>query len=320
MDYKTPRKCQSMYTCFQVTFSIGSNCPSCVTADALPPRYYQCPSDCPLISAQYLTWSLDGSSVYPDDVNTVQGGVLPPPGNVFHGTTVSNSFEMIPVQYVDSTTTVQLTGYRLKLSDISVALYSAFATKYGNQLGDFNPNTDLPLFLNYITNGEFVSATTTNSITLDFYLPQSVTALEIYIYPIQTWLDLYGIMGGIVSATTTVFVAVMVGLEKYNSKAFQDRLRKIRALANRVSLSLSRRFSRSNSRHDAKNVLENIDVSVMGDNSIEIVERQRGTHTSPSTPSTYELGHKPAPSSPAEPQHYGNNRRRVTDSHPQPLK
>jgi len=190
-----------------IEISLEPPCPSC-TEDAN--SLLVC-SNCTIASVQSIEWSVVVPAIYPGDTNTVFGRTVPSSSQaVFRGSTATTvEVSLIPTSMEDLTDGYYNEAFRVQFSDTSygsTALFSVNQT--AQQMGSGN------LLSNYIIETEFVNENVDNMVSFRLELPIFSLRLKIIVDYIASWLDLWGLVGGI---TATIFGFALMVMLKFES-------------------------------------------------------------------------------------------------------
>lgn len=163
--------------------------------------------------------------MYPGDDNHLYGGIGPGTDAAFYGSEVALAILMIPTDYTDNIHMTSNLGFRLQFTESIVISPATFSTVVTEVQGDMMYNSSyLPLATNYITDTTFVDPLRTNSIDVAFQFQRSPQQLIVSLDPIETWLDVYSLIGGMVASVSAIYVMAMVFIEKWMNGEYQAQI------------------------------------------------------------------------------------------------
>jgi len=220
-------------------FSIESGCAPCtVSTDTIKParpgnKKWTCPS-CSVSSAQAITYSVKANNNFPAvkdlhgrDKNFVSGSVAPEsPLEALRGDTPTEVKIMLtPADYENHRTAKEFHSYRLLYSDSIIGSTQGFrgasSKQYGNT--DFSGVgqhgvTAAPDYRQWIKDDTWAKAGAPNAVKFLLHLPLAPNRVRIVVDQRQTFLDLWGAVGGVLSLLATIFFLSMSYAERSNDR------------------------------------------------------------------------------------------------------
>lgn len=184
-----------------VTFDVSAPCDSCIDVAASACQ------NCTVISASNILWYAGSDEVYPGDDNAVTGSLYPSSGEVFRGEDATAlEIALVPSLYMNEITMVEINAFRLHHQLTEAGSTVGFATS-GNA-------TDEDIVDTWITNNDFTDEDTSNTMSFEFTFSIASWQLNILIGTKYTWMDAWGVLGGLVGSIMGSVVWVMLHFER----------------------------------------------------------------------------------------------------------
>ena len=143
-----------------------------------------------VVSAAAIKWRLTADKVTPDEVNSVNGTIVPllPGRQLFRGSTpTSSTVALIPARYENSLNTLKMSGYRVQ------SMQYDLGTVVGKD--------------------DYMSSAIDNKVIFMLKMTSSPVQLDTLVTPKLTWLDVWAQAGGLFGAVGAGVIFMMLGAE-----------------------------------------------------------------------------------------------------------
>jgi hypothetical protein len=208
----------------------------------------ECPP-CSVASAQAFTYSVKSTNNYPAvdslhgrDHNTVSGSEVPAlPSQVFRGDTATEvKVQLMPAEYENRRTAKKFRAYRLVFAESAPGSVQGFKGAYpytgeneayveGPHHAHFKadlhghhrafPKLEAPAdYFRWVKDGSWADAGAANAVKFTLALPLAQNRVHIVVDNAQTFLDLWGAVGGVLSLLFAIFLLAMSYVERTNDK------------------------------------------------------------------------------------------------------
>lgn len=212
------------------SFAVESACAPCKNTATINPvnkkPVQTCPA-CSVSSAQAITYSIKASNNFPmvkglhgRDANFVNGSVVPTsPDEAFRGEVPTEAKVMLmPSDYDNRRTAKKFHSYRLLYADTKVGSTQGFAgaidaTTNTEFFGQRSAPTD---YKAWVKNEEWAAAGAVNAVRFTLAMPLAQNRVRILIDNNQSFLDLWGAVGGVLWLLITIFFLAMSYVERTN--------------------------------------------------------------------------------------------------------
>ena len=234
-----------------ITYKITPPCPACADtgreniyqeaadSEIIVNPIYEC-SNCSIASVSWIEYNIESGALFggseydyatvePDmfnedfeDDNSLMGKITPiTEGSVIRGSSESElEVVLIPTKYVSFTEGNENFGYRVQYGSQSFGDIQVLNTVNDIKFYDgdgLDPTDYMPLITNYFVDTDYLDTTTENEVNFVINMPKSQVLLLVEVKMKIFWLDFFGIMTGITSLISMIFVMVMTTIEGYKS-------------------------------------------------------------------------------------------------------
>lgn len=185
------------------TISLHPDCPSCVENTTTGTKSCE---DCLVASVSYIEWDISAPSIYDGDDNSVNGRTVPnDPGEVFRGSDITEvEVTLIPTSYENDIQSIENSGFRLQFSDTQYGESKSFLLNTS-----YTPGKNESLLDGYILDSDFIDADVDNQVEFKLTMPIFGLRLNIWVTNKVSWLDNYGIIGGLIALIFALALSVM---------------------------------------------------------------------------------------------------------------
>uniref|UniRef100_A0A7S4DDG7 Tyrosine-protein kinase ephrin type A/B receptor-like domain-containing protein n=1 Tax=Heterosigma akashiwo TaxID=2829 RepID=A0A7S4DDG7_HETAK len=178
---------------------LNPDCPSCVENTTTGVKSCE---DCLVTSVSYIEWEISGLAIFEGDDNSVSGQTAPyKTDEVLRGSdSTSVEITLIPTYYKNDIDSIENTGYRVQFSDYDLGDSTSFLLNTTHASRDNETS---------LIDSEFVGEDVENKVEFKLQLPLFSLRLDIWVTNRVSWLDNYGIIGGLIALIFALALSVM---------------------------------------------------------------------------------------------------------------
>eukprot|EP00638_Chattonella_subsalsa_P015763 CAMPEP_0117817668 /NCGR_PEP_ID=MMETSP0949-20121206/790_1 /TAXON_ID=44440 /ORGANISM="Chattonella subsalsa, Strain CCMP2191" /LENGTH=2045 /DNA_ID=CAMNT_0005656037 /DNA_START=66 /DNA_END=6203 /DNA_ORIENTATION=+ len=185
-----------------VGFELVPVCETCISSPVC--------QNCTIAAVQAIKWSTRADSVYPGDDNSIVGTIFADPDHLFRGGTETDlEINLVPSYYRNEIEVLSITGFRLQHQGTVRGDMATFTTY------SWDPPSE-NILENYIVNNEFTDVSTENKVAFSINFILASWQLNMHVDTKQTWMDAWGILGGLVGSVAGMAIYIMLHFESFS--------------------------------------------------------------------------------------------------------
>jgi hypothetical protein len=209
-------------------FKVAPECVACFDSGATPAYYaggvgntvLSCPA-CPVASAQAFKYAVSATANYPGvaalhgaDDNFVNGSEVPATQtDVFRGATATQvKVLLMPADYENRQTATRAKAYRLVYADSTLGDTQGFRGAYDfyGAAGQTAPDA----YAAWAKDGRFAASGAANAVAFELSMPLASHRVTIVVENAETFLDLWGQVGGVLGLLLAIFLLALAYVER----------------------------------------------------------------------------------------------------------